>query len=225
MIPQGARRWLGQFRRFRSSWNGRPIAEYLDPDWHEQTHFIRSQQIVVEVLAARPGPLDVLDVPCGNGRLYRALHATGRPFTYSGLDATPKIVEAARTLYPGIAFQLGDVEALPFPDAAFDVVVMQHLLRHLRSYKRAVRELLRVSHGDVYIVEKGIATGRDHRECFWSPDDQSWFWVNRWAPDKLCAFARANGAATARLINNADTDDRGGQYIYRFTKEAPPLTI
>ncbi len=62
----------------------------------------------------------LLDVACGSGlaiELARIRGATG-----SGLDASPRLVAVARDRNPGCDIRVGDMHALPWEDASFDVV-------------------------------------------------------------------------------------------------------
>lgn len=88
----------------------------------------------------------VLDVACGTGVV--AVTAACRGARVSGLDLTPALLERAHK-NAGIAgvdveFIEGDAEALPYPDAAFDVVLSQ--FGHIFAPRPAValREMLRV---------------------------------------------------------------------------------
>ena len=70
----------------------------------------------------------VLDVGTGTGVL--AISAARLGAKVSGLDLTPELLEQARenaaiARLPGIEWQQGDAEELPYPDASFDVVVSQ----------------------------------------------------------------------------------------------------
>ncbi|MEO8298617.1 MAG: class I SAM-dependent methyltransferase [Burkholderiales bacterium] len=70
----------------------------------------------------------VLDVGTGTGVV--ALTAARLGAKVSGLDLTPELIEQARenaaiARLPEIAWQVGDAEALPYPDASFDVVTSQ----------------------------------------------------------------------------------------------------
>ena len=69
----------------------------------------------------------VLDVGCGTGVV--SLTAARAGANVQGLDLTPELVARAREnaalMKLDAAFQEGDAEALPFPDATFDVVVSQ----------------------------------------------------------------------------------------------------
>ena len=62
-----------------------------------------------------------LDVGCGEGRFCRKLKAMQVPA--NGVDPTPTLLARARTLDPSGEYHLASAEALPFPDASFDLVV------------------------------------------------------------------------------------------------------
>ena len=88
----------------------------------------------------------VLDVACGTGVV--AVTAAQRGAKVSGLDLTPVLLERARenASIAGVAaeFVEGDAEALPYPDASFDVVVSQFGHMFAPRPVIAVKEMLRV---------------------------------------------------------------------------------
>jgi SAM-dependent methyltransferase len=87
----------------------------------------------------------VLDIACGTGILAReAARRTGRSGHVAGLDANAGMLAVARDLAPGIEWQDGAAEALPFPDHSFDVVVCQFGLMFFSDRDKAIREMLRV---------------------------------------------------------------------------------
>jgi len=88
----------------------------------------------------------VLDVACGNGNA--ALAAARRFAKVTGVDYVPALLAraGARAAADGLTIELreGDAEALPFPDAAFDVVLSTFGVMFAPDQERAARELLRV---------------------------------------------------------------------------------
>jgi ubiquinone/menaquinone biosynthesis C-methylase UbiE len=69
--------------------------------------------------------MDVLDVACGTGNL--AIPAARAGARVTGVDIATNLIEQARERAAAenltIDFRVGDAEALPFPDASFDMVV------------------------------------------------------------------------------------------------------
>ena len=84
----------------------------------------------------------VLDVATGPG--YVAAAAAQRGATAIGIDFAEAAVALARRQYPGIAFQTGSAEELPFPDSQFDTVLMNFGLLHVARPERALAEAYRV---------------------------------------------------------------------------------
>ncbi|HEU0072542.1 MAG TPA: class I SAM-dependent methyltransferase [Dehalococcoidia bacterium] len=104
---------------------------------------LTSQSIdpLLDAVGAGPG-VRLLDVATGPGHL--AQLAAERGAAVTGVDISPSMVEIAQALYPGVEFRVGDAEALPFPDAGFDAVVMNYGLLHLSRPELAIAEAFRV---------------------------------------------------------------------------------
>ncbi len=88
---------------------------------------------------------DVLDVGCGDGWSARMLAPRCR--SYVGLDRSEKVLGAARARLAGtdhVRFVQGEMEALPFDGAAFDAVLLFHVLSYARAPERALGEAARV---------------------------------------------------------------------------------
>jgi ubiquinone/menaquinone biosynthesis C-methylase UbiE len=62
----------------------------------------------------------LLDIACGSG--LALMTAAQRSATVAGIDASEALVRIARQRTPGGDIRHGDMFALPFPDAAFDIV-------------------------------------------------------------------------------------------------------
>jgi SAM-dependent methyltransferase len=84
----------------------------------------------------------LLDVGCGAGGLLVA--ARGRGAEVAGLDASANLVAIARDRVPGARIEVGDMEQLPFPDAAFDVVTGINAFQFAADHVRALVEARRV---------------------------------------------------------------------------------
>ncbi len=89
-----------------------------------------------------PAPARVLEIGCGEGRVVRDL--ADRGFSVTGIDIAPSLVAAAEAADARCAFVVGDAAALPFPDAAFDVVVAYNSLIDVEDMRAAVSEAGRV---------------------------------------------------------------------------------
>jgi SAM-dependent methyltransferase len=124
-------------RKQRESWTTfTPTAVFTTP---VAAHLVRFAGI-------RAGEL-VLDVGTGTGVVAVTAARTGA--RVSALDLTPELLVEARengriSGHPEIVWQEGDAEALPYPDAAFDVVVSQFGHMFAPRPEVAVAEIRRV---------------------------------------------------------------------------------
>jgi len=85
----------------------------------------------------------VLDACCGTGDLAVAAQAAGAS-SVVGLDFSVAMLERARRKAPDVTFIEGDVLALPFQDASFDVAVVGFGIRNVADLEAGLRELRRV---------------------------------------------------------------------------------
>src|SRR5262245_32369411 len=88
----------------------------------------------------------LLDIGCGSGQL--ALMASREGFDTTGVDIAENLIERARERAAAerlnARFEVGDAEALPFPDGGFDVVVSLIGAMFAPRPELVARELLRV---------------------------------------------------------------------------------
>jgi ubiquinone/menaquinone biosynthesis C-methylase UbiE len=130
----------GSFREFEhEGW------EQLPERYHDAFHTLTTQAIGPLLDAVSASGKKLLDVASGPG--YVAAAAAQRGATVTGVDFAAAMVAEATRRYPGVRFQEGDAEALPFPDASFDAVVSSlaiHNVAEAEGRERACFEIARV---------------------------------------------------------------------------------
>jgi SAM-dependent methyltransferase len=101
------------------------------------------------------GGTRLLDVGCGPG--LAAQLAARRGARVAGLDAAEASVEIARERTPAGDFRVGEMEELPWPDNAFDVVTGFNSFQYAADVVGALREARRVARpeGRVAMVALG----------------------------------------------------------------------
>src|SRR4051812_20175137 len=91
---------------------------------------------------------DVLEIGAGSGAMAAEVVRNHRSVRMTVTDVDPVMVEAARTrLAPfgdRVTARVADATALPFDDAAFDLVVSWIMLHHTVRWEEALAEALRV---------------------------------------------------------------------------------
>jgi SAM-dependent methyltransferase len=92
----------------------------------------------------------VLDIGCGAGvDSLVAGHLVGAGGRVAGLDVTPAMIERARAHQARlelnhVTFQVGEAEALTFPDATFDAVISNGVFNLTLDKEKALKETHRV---------------------------------------------------------------------------------
>jgi SAM-dependent methyltransferase len=94
------------------------------------------------------GTQSILDVGCGNGSYERALVGRGHNGQRVAIDLSAGMLP----LVSDAAVVLADVQALPFSDGCFDLVLAPHMLYHVPDIHLAAREIRRVLHRDGLFV-------------------------------------------------------------------------
>lgn len=67
-----------------------------------------------------------------------------KKYSITGVDIQPDSIRACQQIYPGCEYQHADLYNMPFPDGAFDVVVMREVIEHFKRPADAVREVVRL---------------------------------------------------------------------------------
>jgi SAM-dependent methyltransferase len=106
--------------------------------WAHRVRKCRRQ--IQAALEFTPGARTLLDVGCSVGYVLAAAKELGLAAT--GLDVSQFAVDACRQR--GFDAVVGSLTALPFPDAAFDVVMLKAVLEHVPDPMAGLREAARV---------------------------------------------------------------------------------
>ena len=154
------------------------------------------------LLAHLNAGMDLLDVGCGPASITADLAERVAPGQVVALDAASGALEAARAtlrergLCEQVEVTCGDVMALPFEDASFDVVHAHQVLQHLADPVGALAEMRRVTRpGGIVAVRDAV-----YSAMTWFPEPAG---MEQWRAVYM-ATARANGGepdAGSRLLS------------------------
>lgn len=108
-------------------------------------------------LIGRNHPKNILDVATGTADLAIA-EAKLNPDRIVGIDISEKMLDIGRgkiKAYPFIELQLGDSEAINFPNNTFDAVSVSFGVRNFENVKTGLKEMHRVltPNGSLFILE------------------------------------------------------------------------
>ena len=159
LIPVFARRFGSwQIALSRDAFAPETLAEHYDraaPLWQDKIDRLGFGPAYAGLIHAAMGPrkvcdqLDVLDLGTGSGAMSLAFVQTkGRPRQLTGLDLSSEMLSEAQHRLRCRGVEMvpcqGDIEALPFDNESFDVVLVAHVLEHLPDPSRALSEIFRV---------------------------------------------------------------------------------
>ncbi len=118
--------------------------EYVTRIFHELEQKPLDRELLDRFAANVRDSGPVCDLGCGPGHVARYLHDRG--VNIFGIDLSPRLVEKARQLNPGIEFNPGNMLALDVDDAAWAGIVAFYSIIHIPRGQMiaALQELRRV---------------------------------------------------------------------------------
>lgn len=150
----------------------------------------------------KPG-MTILDVGCGPGSISIDLARLVPDGHVTGIDVADPLIEARASAsavgITNVEFKVGDIHALDFPDASFDVVHAHQVLQHIVDPVQALREMRRVA------KPGGIVAARESAAMTWSPESAG---ITAWR-DLTERVSRAKGG-----------NPHPGSGIHRWAREA-----
>jgi SAM-dependent methyltransferase len=105
------------------------------------------EQLLREV--ASFDPASILEVGCGGGLFLRLAASLG--VALQGID--PDVDSVRQLQSEGFFVQMGVAEALPYPSAAYDLVVFSYTAHHIGNWPAALAEALRVARLGVLVLD------------------------------------------------------------------------
>ena len=119
----------------------------------------------------------VLDIPCGRGRLLRAIRGCRRDLRLLGLDVNSDMARQAKEAMPMAEVGVASVYAIPLSDRAVDLVMCHESFMHFDDPSAALKELIRVARSAVYFsvtTRRQLNTGLRRLRLLGTADVPHW---------------------------------------------------
>jgi SAM-dependent methyltransferase len=178
----------------------------------------------LELAAPRPGER-LVDLGCGRGGdLLRAAGMVGPGGHVTGIDATPRMVEAAKQRIAGLPHAtvlLGDLAAVPLPDGCAEVLISNCAINHATDKAAVYREVARLLVPGGRVVVSDVVSEAVLPESVRS-DPAAWAACYGGAipeADYLSAVTSA-GLRDLRILKRSAPYEKGGVRVLSLTLEA-----
>lgn len=128
-----------QAEEFRERYRNNSLSPYSDCFRYSR---MRLDGFLNQFIPVNGTGLRLLDVGCGTGDHLQRM--ADRGFEVAGVDGSADMLANARSLNPNMDLRQSDVDALPFADGEFDVILCVEVLRYLPDSKKCIEEMARV---------------------------------------------------------------------------------
>jgi arsenite methyltransferase len=198
-------------------------------------------------LAAQPGSLScggaldlaaprtgerLVDLGCGRGGdLLRAAALVGPCGQVTGVDATPRMIEAARERIAGLgnaAVIHGDLAAVPLPTGCADVVVSNCAINHAPDKAAVYREVARLlAPGGRVVVSDVVSEAALPVSVRSDPAAWAACYGGAITEAEYLAAVAAAGLTDLRVLRRTEPYEKGGVRVLGLTIEArrPPSAL
>jgi SAM-dependent methyltransferase len=142
--------------------------EYASRIDGELVHKPFDRELLDALAAQARGHGTVADVGCGPGMTTQYLHDAG--VSVLGMDLSPRMVQRAQELHPGITFQCGDFTRLEVLDDAWTGIIALYSLIHLprEAVQNVLRDFLRVLQpGGLLLIGFHVGSEIRHASDWW----------------------------------------------------------
>jgi len=219
--------------------------EYPQPVARPDPSVDRKFERVAELLRARLPCRSFLDVGCGDGRYLPLLaEVEPRPERIVATDISERILETARAAAAasGLEPQLvrANLEALPFDDDSFELVLCTQVIEHLLDVRAGIAELARVVAPEGTLVLTTDNSRNAVTKALWAPRQavvrilrvqgrkhRVHFPESEFAPEDLAALVDHAGLdveelGTARFLAPPPFGPRTQRLLNRLDKRMSP---
>ena len=157
------------------------------------------RELLTHFAARVKGKGAVCDMGCGPGHIAHFLHDAGT--NVFGLDLSPRMIEEARHLNPGISFRQGNMLALDLPGASLAGIAAFYAIVNLprESLPQVFREMARVLQpGGLLLLGFHIGNETLHRDDWWErPINMDFHFLN---PQNVQRELEGVGLAVEELV-------------------------
>jgi glycosyltransferase involved in cell wall biosynthesis len=211
----GAREWENWHQ-----WPAHRIERIVADEARKSTN-ISARWCLAQILLSQGQTL--LDVGCGPGAMWVHLEPHRDRISWTGIDATPHMLEVARRRFPSVPLVHGDSAALPFDAGAFDVVLMRHVLEHQPPglMERSLAEAMRVAKRAVVLDFFVPPTAHGPRATSRVGEG---FLEICWTENEIKApFTKGGWGLKARFNISGTADERDQVWIFAPQENAVPV--
>ena len=197
--------------RFQTKWLSRnPLVRHANNRFRDT--------LLSLVRSCAPGT--ILDAGCGEGINLLTLVGIGG-WELTGIDLDTDSLQIARDALPEtVSLDHGDLEALPYPDRSFDLVIGTEVLEHVDDPSAALREMVRVSRRSLILSvprEPIWRIANVSRGRYWSRLGNTPGHVNHWSGRRFVRFCEREVQVVQRrsplpwtfLLCTSRSDDAG----------------